>query len=120
VIRAGVALALILFLLPVPRASAGEDRPICRVLSVLDVMAREVRTRDYYARIEPRLVDEFPSSTPNTVLCGVTVWTVSYDAYRADGIPIGRCENYVFSVQALSGGFLVRYLHKGGWPQAQR
>jgi hypothetical protein len=119
VIRAGVALALILFLLPVPRASAG-DRPICRVLSVLDVMAREVRTRDYYARIEPRLVDEFPSSTPNTVLCGVTVWTVSYDAYRADGIPIGRCENYVFSVQVLSGGFLVRYLRKGGWPQAQR
>jgi hypothetical protein len=120
VIRAGVALTLILFLLPVPRAIAGQGRPICRVLSVLDVMAREVQTRDYYARIEPRLVDEFPSSTPNTVLCGVTVWTVSYDAYRADGIPIGRCENYVFSVQALSRGFLVRYLRKGGWPQAQR
>ena len=119
-IRAGIALALILFMLPVPRASAGEDRPICRVLSVLDVMAREVRTRDYYARIEPRLVDEFPSSTPNTVLCGVTVWTVSFDAYRANNMPIGRCENYLFSVQALPGGFLVRYLHKGGWPQAQR
>jgi hypothetical protein len=118
--RASVVLALTLFLLHAPRASAGEDRPICRVLSVLDVMAREVRTRDYYARIEPRLVDEFPSSTPNTVLCGVTVWTVSYDAYRADGMPIGRCENYVFSVQALSQGFLVRYLRKGGWPQAQR
>ncbi|MGC1408975.1 MAG: hypothetical protein WA864_08560 [Acetobacteraceae bacterium] len=119
-IRASVTLVLILFLLPVPRASAGEDRPICRVLSVLDVMAREVQVRDYYARIEPRLVDEFPSSTPNTVLCGVTVWTVSYDASRADGMPIGRCENYLFSVQALSQGFLVRYLRRGGWPQAQR
>ena len=119
-IRSCAMLALTLALAPWSRASAGVPELICRVPSVLDVMAREVHKRDYYGRIEPRLIDQFPYAAPNTVLCGVTVWTLSYDAHRADGIPIGRCEQYGFSVQALSNGFVVRYLSRGGWVQSQR
>ena len=106
-----VLFALVLFLAPLPYALAGELGPICRAPSVLDVMAREVRKRDFYARIEPRLIDEVPDTAPNTVWCGVTVWTLSYDARTADGLPLGRCEQHAFRVQALLNGFVVRYLH---------
>jgi hypothetical protein len=112
-------LALLLFMAPATGAIAGELRPICRAPAVLDEMARELHKRDYYARIEPRLVGEIPDRAPNTVLCGVTVFTVTYDAYHADGIPLGRCELYAFSVRALSNGFVVRYLRRGWWPPAQ-
>jgi hypothetical protein len=111
---------LALMLALAPHASAGELRPICTVPSVLDEFARELHKRDYYARIVPPLVDEYPYAAPNTVLCGVTVSTLSYDAYRADGIPLGRCEHYAFSVRALSNGFVVRYLRKGVSTQAPR
>jgi hypothetical protein len=73
-------------------------------------MAREVHKRDYYARIEPRLVGEVPDATQNTVLCGVPVRTLSYDVRRAFGVPILRCEQHDFRVQALSNGFVVQYL----------
>jgi hypothetical protein len=120
VIRSCAMLALILALAPFSCARAGALEPICRVPSVVDVMAREVHKRDYYGRIEPDLIDQFPYAAPNTVLCGVPVWTLSYDAHLADGIPLGRFEQYGFTVQALSNGFLVRYLRKGGWVQVQR
>jgi hypothetical protein len=120
VIRYGVLLALILLLAPVACANAGEPTPICRVPSVLEVMAREVHRRDYYARIDRRLVDEFPDTPPNTVWCGVTVSTLSYGVYFADGRPLWRCEQYAFSVRALEIGFVVRYIRKGPWLPAQR
>lgn len=110
-IRLCVLFALMLFLAPLPHAVAGELGPICRVPSVLDVMAREVHKRDYYARIVPRLINEVPDTAPNTVWCGVTVWTLSYDARIADGHPLGRCEQHAFRVQALLNGFVVSYLH---------
>jgi hypothetical protein len=110
VIRSGVFLASMLVLAPAPRASAGEHGAICRVPSVVDVMTREMHKRDYYARIEPRLIDEVPDRGRNTVWCGVTVWTLSYDARIADGLPLGRCEQHAFRVQAVSNGFVVRYL----------
>jgi hypothetical protein len=103
-------LASILFLAPVPRAWAGAHEPICRAPSVLELMEREVRRRDHYARIEPRLVDEVPDVKRNVVLCGVPVWTLSYDARRAVGVAFGRCESHEFRVQALLNGFVVVYL----------
>jgi hypothetical protein len=111
VIRSSVFLILMMFIVaPAPRASAGERGPVCRVPSVVDVMTREIRKRDYYARIEPRLIEEIPESARNTVWCGVTVWTLSYDARIGDGLPLGRCEQHAFRVQAVSNGFVVRYL----------
>ena len=109
-VRLVALLAAALFLAPVPRASAGEHQSICRSPAVLDVMKRELHKRDYYARIEPLLVDEVPDEPRNCVWCGVSVWTVTYDARRAVGVPLGRCEQHAFHVQALSKGFVVRYL----------
>jgi hypothetical protein len=109
VIRAAPWLVF-LALAPLSHAAAGELRAICLAPSVVDEMAREIHQRDYYAHIEPALIDEFPDRGSNTVQCAVTVWTLTYDARRADGVPLGRCETHAFSVQALSNGFLVRYL----------
>lgn len=109
-IRSCVLLALVLFLAPVPDANAGNQGPICRVPSVVDVMARELHKRDYYAQIVPRLIDEAPESARNTVWCGVTVSTQTYDARSADGFPLKRCEQHAFRVKALSNGFVVSYL----------
>jgi hypothetical protein len=110
VIRFGIFVGLLLFLAPAPHAWAGEHQPICRVPSVLDQMALELRKRDYYGRIEPHLVEEVPEVAGTTVWCGVVVWTLSYDARVADGLPLGRCELHAFRVRALSNGFVVRYL----------
>ena len=109
-IQAAPWLAVLAVLAPLSHASAGELRAICLAPSVVDEMARQIRQRDYYAHIEPGLIDEFPEASTNTVQCAVTVWTLTYDARRADGVPLGRCETHAFSVQALSNGYLVRYL----------
>ncbi|HEX3404886.1 MAG TPA: hypothetical protein VHT74_31625 [Acetobacteraceae bacterium] len=109
-VRLAVLLVAMCLLVPVSRARAGEYPSICRAQSVLDVMAREIHKRDYYARIEPRLVDEVPEAAQNTVWCGVVVWSLRYDARFAVGVPLGLCEQHAFRVRALSNGYVVRYL----------
>ncbi len=108
--RSGILFAIALMLSPLTRANAGWPEPICRAPSVLDVMARELHKRDHYAQIEPRLIAEVPDATQNTVLCGVAVSTIIYDARIAFGTPFGRCEQHAFRVRALQNGFVVRYL----------
>jgi hypothetical protein len=92
------------------RAWAGENEPICRTPSVLELMGREVRKRDHYAHIEPYLVAEVPDSAPNVVLCGAPFWTLSYDARRGVGVAFLCYEQHEFRVHALSNGFVVQYL----------
>jgi hypothetical protein len=106
----GAVLALLLSLVAAPQAEAGERGPICRVPEVLDVMTREIRRRDYYAFIDARLIDEVPEPAPNTVWCGVTVRTISYDARIAPDFPLRKCERHIFRVRALLNGYVVRYL----------
>jgi hypothetical protein len=120
VIRVGTVLASLLFLHQALPASAGVPRPVCLAPSVLDAMTHAIKKRDYYARIEPRLMGEESGVQPNTVWCAVPVSTLSYNTYRADGIPLWRCEQYIFSVRALSNGFVIRYLNKGPWFRAQQ
>jgi len=108
VTRLHVMAALLLSLAATPCATAGELQPICRVPSVLDVMAREVRQHDYYASLEPYWLAEAPD-TVNTVWCWITVWTHYYDARVPDMFPLWHWEQYVFRVKALSKGFLVDY-----------
>jgi hypothetical protein len=119
-IRFAALIVPVLLLAQTSVAVAGQQRPICIVPSVLDAMSREIRQRDYYARIEPRLMAEQPASPPNTVWCAVSVSTLSYNTYRADGVPLWRCEQYMFSVRALSEGFVVHFLNKGPWLRATR
>lgn len=108
--RISVLMVLLPWFAPTPAAFAGDLRPICLVPSVLDVMAHELRKREYNARFDPRAIAEIPDAAPNSVWCGVTVWVIGYDARVADGIPIVRWEQHAFRVQALAHGFVVRYL----------
>jgi hypothetical protein len=117
-IRLGALLVPVMLMAQTSGVSAGQQRPICIVPSVLDAMSRAIKQRDYYARIEPRLMVEQPASVTNTVWCGVSVSTLDYNTYRAGGMPLWRCEQYMFSVRALSDGFVVRFLNKGPWLRA--
>jgi hypothetical protein len=109
-VRLVVLLFAIALLGPVPPANAGEHEPICQVRSVRDVMARELHKRDYYARIDPRLIGEIPDAVRNTVLCDVMAWTLVYDARAVAGAPLGHFERHLFRVRAVSNGFVVRWL----------
>jgi hypothetical protein len=119
-IRLGALLVPVMLLAQTSGASAGQPQPICIVPSVMDAMSRAIRQRDYYARIEPRLVFEQPAPPTNTVWCGVGVSTLDYNTYRAGGMPLWRCAQYMFSVRALSEGFVVRFLNQGPWLRAPR
>ena len=103
-------LVTVLVLAPVARARAGETHTICGAPSVIDLMSRELRKRDYYARIDPRLTEEFPQSAANTVVCGVAVRTLTHNPPLAGDLPLGLCEAHAFQVRALSNGFVVLYL----------
>jgi hypothetical protein len=94
----------------VHRADAGWKEPICRVPSVVDIMAHEMRRYDHYARIEARFIEQFPAGTPNIVLCGVWVQTLYYDARRFDNLPVKYAELHEFRVQALVDGYVVKLL----------
>jgi hypothetical protein len=92
------------------RADAGWKEPICRVPSVVDVMAHEMRRHDHYARIEAQFIQQYPAETPNIVLCGVWVQTLYYDARQFDGLPLMYTELHEFRVQALVDGYVVKLL----------
>jgi hypothetical protein len=91
-------------------AWAGEAPMICRAPSVLDLMARDLRQHDYYARIDPRLTEEFSGPVADSVQCSVAVVTLRYDPPLAGNVPLGHCESHVFQVRAVANGFVVRYL----------
>lgn len=100
-------LVMLLFAVRVPHAGAGERGPICRVPSVVDVMRHELRRRDPYVRIRPRLIAEFPSFAPNVVLCRVAAETLRYDASRSDGVPLRYTTLQEFRVRAVLNGYVV-------------
>ena len=114
-IRLGTLLASFLLVFQSLPASAGAPQPMCLAPSVLDTMTDAIKKRDYYARIDPRLTMEQPAPSSDTVWCAVSVSTLDYNTYRSDGMPLWRCEQYMFSVRAVSRGFIVRYLNKGPW-----
>jgi hypothetical protein len=90
-------------------ARAGEPGPICRIPSVIDVMTHELRRRDPYVRIIPHWIAEYPSPTPNVVLCGVAALTWRYDASRNGGVPLRYSTLHEFSVRAVLDGYVVTF-----------
>lgn len=92
-----------------PHARAGAPGPVCRIPSVIDVMRHELRRRDPYVRIVPQWIAEYPSPTPNVVLCGVTALTWRYDASRSGGVPLRYSALHAFSVRAVSDGYVVTF-----------
>ncbi len=102
-------LLLLLFAGFAPHARAGKPGPICREPSVIDVMTRELRRRDPYVRVERRLIAEYPSVTPDVVLCGVLAQTLRYDASRSDGVPLRYSALHEFRVRAVLDGYVVEF-----------
>lgn len=102
--------ALILAIAFSAEARAAPPTPVCRVPTVVDVMTRELTTRAYYARLDPALIEEAPTSDPRMMRCGVCVRIVLFDTRQYGDQPVSRCELHTFSVQAVRNGFVVRYL----------
>jgi hypothetical protein len=92
-------------------AMAGNRGPVCREPSVVDEMTRQIRDRDYYSKVDPRLVTETPTDTPNLVRCQVCVQSAPYAMTGLGERPIRQCLEHGFDVQILRDGFVVRDLN---------
>jgi hypothetical protein len=99
--------ATLMLLLAIQPAMAAEHGPVCREPSVVDEISREVRARDYYGSVDPRLVIEQPTADPLVVRCDVCVLSAPYDTRRFGNEPVAHCLYHDFDVQILSGGFVV-------------
>ncbi len=107
--RPGATLILLLAA-TVARSAHAERGPVCREPSVVDEITREVRTRNYYTTVDPRLVTEQPTADPRVVHCNVCVQLAPYDTMRFGERPIERCVPRGFEVRIVPAGFVVRDL----------
>ena len=91
-------------------AFATERGPACREHSVVDEITRQVKARNYYGRVDPRLVTEQPTADRQVVRCQVCVLSAPYDTTRLDDHSIEQCVADNFEVRILPRGFVVRDL----------
>lgn len=105
--RVRLVLSALLLVLP---AAAFAGGPVCRDGAVVDEMAREIKARDYYTRIDPDLVTETPTGRANVVRCQVCVLAAPYDTLRFGDRPARQCRAHSFEIKILDAGFLVHDL----------
>ena|ERR1700733_1417297 len=91
-------------------AWAGQQQPVCRVATVLDVMSLELQKREIYIRIDPDLVWQEPTAHRTVVRCGVCALIATYEMPRFGERPRRTCEQHAFDVRALPYGFVVEFL----------
>jgi hypothetical protein len=91
-------------------ATAWDRGPVCREPTVVDEMAREIRTQQYYSEVDPALVTEQPTANPEIVRCLVCVQLAPYNMTRFGEQPIRRCVARDFEVRIVQSGFVVRDL----------
>ncbi len=103
----GAALPVLALLGAAQPARAGERGPACREPSVIDEITREVRQRNYYSRISPRLVTETPTTDPRVVRCQVCVEQAPYTPTQFGDRPVRQCVPHDFAVRILPNGFVV-------------
>ena len=109
--RNGLPLLMMLLAIPAAAPSRAEQQElVCRQPSVIDEIRREVRDHDYYSKIDPRLVTETPTATPDVVMCQVCVLSAPFNVTRFGEQPIKQCLEHGFEVRILRGGFVVRDL----------
>jgi hypothetical protein len=102
--------ACMLALVAAGQAKAFERGPVCRESTVVDEMTREIRSRSYYAEVDPRLVTEQPTTDSRVVRCQVCVQMSPYDTMRFGDRPIQQCQAHGFEILILTRGFVVRDL----------
>jgi len=105
-----VALALGTLMAAPAWAGGRFPEPVCRISTVLEVMAREVQSRDYYARIDRSLITEQPGAGATLFRCGVWATTVVYNSSRCGAVSLVRRDFHEFAVQAVRHGFVVRFV----------
>jgi hypothetical protein len=103
-----IAVALLLAAYPV--SVFAHTGPICREPSVVDEIGRQVKSRDYYAKVEAHLITEEPTREANVVRCQVCVLTRPYLMSQFGDKPVPRCLPAAFDVRAVGLGFVVRAL----------
>lgn len=108
--RRSTAAFLLLAVVASRPAMGTEHGPVCREPSVVEEIAREVRTRSYFGEVDPRLVTEMPTADPTLVRCDVCVQSAPYNTTRSGDQPVPRCVPRGFEVKILPGGFVVRAL----------
>jgi hypothetical protein len=101
------AIGVLVSLATIEPAVAGERDPVCRQASVVDEMTREIVDQNYYSEVDPRLVTETPTASPNVVRCQVCVLSAPYDTIRFGDRPIRQCLEHGFEVLILRNGFVV-------------
>jgi hypothetical protein len=101
-------LSATLLLLMASPALAGGRGPVCREPTVIDEISREVRAENYYARVDPRLVTEQPTTDPRVVRCDVCVLSAPYNTIRFGDRPIASCQAHRFDVMTMINGFVVQ------------
>ena len=109
-IRCLAAFFCLISIVSADTASAGERDPVCRQASVVDEMARQIINRNYYGRVDPKLVTETPTAIANVVRCQVCVQSAPYNTTRFGDQPVKQCLEQGFEVQILPRGFVVRDL----------
>jgi hypothetical protein len=106
-----IALLLVLLLgTPMSEGIAAPAGPVCRLSTVVEVMARELGTRATYASLDPAVIEEAPTPDPRVIHCGVCFMTAFYDTARFGEQPLARCEPRLFSVETLRNGYVVRLI----------
>jgi hypothetical protein len=109
--RGMAALILLLCVAGAGLPARAEDRgPVCREPSVVDEITREVRARNYYGSVDPKLVTEQPTVDPLVVRCEVCVQSAPYNTTRFGDRPIAQCQASNFDVQILPSGYVVHAL----------
>lgn len=104
------ATLILLLAATVASPAQAERGPVCREPSVVDEITREVKARNYYTSVDPRLVTEQPTADPHVVHCNVCVQLAPYDTTRFGERPIEQCVPHGFEVRIVPAGFVVRDL----------
>jgi hypothetical protein len=101
-------IAAIVLIVSAQPATAWDRGPVCREPTVVDEIAREIRTQQYYSQVDPALITEQPTADPEVVRCQVCVQAAPYDMDRFGEQPIRRCVAHAFEVRIVQSGFVVR------------
>ncbi len=104
---AEVMFAAVVFAGPTGALLAREPGPVCREASVVEVITRLVRERDYYSDVRSQLVTEQPTNDPHVVRCQVCVQLAPYDTVRFGDRSIQQCQPQAFDVEIFPAGFVV-------------
>ena len=98
-------LAVSLLLCPTASRAGDESGSMCQRDEVVEFVTRLVHQQNVYAKLDETSIGEIPTSTPNEVLCVISLVNKNYD-YRA--YSVARWQGYQeYIVRKLDHGYEV-------------